>query len=67
VLNVQSRPAARVIIDGQDTGRFTPVIGFQIAPGPHRVELVNEEFGLRRSYDITIEPGRERTIINRTP
>jgi serine/threonine protein kinase len=64
-LSVQSNPAAQVFIDGDDTGRYTPLINFELPPGTYRVELVNEEFGLRRSYRVEIESGRTRTIINR--
>ena len=62
-LNVQSRPAARVYIDGDDTGRYTPLIGVELPAGSHRIRLVNEEFGFDRSYRVRIQPGRTRTLI----
>lgn len=64
-LNVQSVPAARVRINGTDTGRYTPIINLPLEPGRHRIELVNPDFGLERTFTVTIEPGRARTVINR--
>lgn len=64
-LNIQSVPAARVVIDGTDTGQYTPMIGYEIAAGTYRVELINEEFGLHRAYRVALEPGEARTILNR--
>jgi serine/threonine-protein kinase len=65
LLTVQSRPAARVIIDGQDTGRFTPLINVPVVPGRHRITLVNPEFNLNKEYVIEIESGKPRTLIHR--
>ena len=64
LLNIQSVPAARVSINGTDTGRYTPIIGMQLAPGSYRVRLVNEDFGLDREYSIRLESGRTRTVLN---
>ena len=64
MLSVQSRPAARIYIDGTDTGRYTPLINFPLSAGPHRVVLINEEFAMERQYQITIEDGQTRTIRN---
>ncbi len=64
-LNIQSIPAARVVIDGNDTGQYTPIIGYSIPPGTYRVELINEQFGLHRAYRVSLEPGEARTILNR--
>jgi hypothetical protein len=61
-LSIQSRPAARVILDGTDTGRYTPIINLEVSAGRHSVVLVNEEFGLREQYSINIEAGQSRTI-----
>jgi hypothetical protein len=64
MLSIQSRPAARIFIDGTDTGRYTPLINFPLPAGPHRVVLINEEFAMERQYQITIEDGQTRTIRN---
>ena len=62
---MQSLPAARVIIDGVDTGRYTPILNLALPPGPHRIELVNEEYGFHRTYRITTQSGRTRTVLGR--
>lgn len=64
-VNVQSVPAARVIIDGVDTGRYTPILNYELPPGPHRIELVNEDFEFHRTYRITTQSGRTRTVLGR--
>ncbi len=65
-LKVASRPAAKVIIDGKDTGQHTPLIGHELRPGTYSVTLKNENFGLDKTYSVTIEPGETETIINRS-
>jgi eukaryotic-like serine/threonine-protein kinase len=64
-LSIASKPAARVIIDDKDTGRYTPLIGFKVPATKHKVELVNDEFGLRKTYYVTLKPGEERRLINK--
>lgn len=38
-LDINTIPAARVFVDGQDTGRRTPIRGLAVTPGRHVVEL----------------------------
>lgn len=38
-LDINTIPAARVFLDGEDTGRRTPVRGLRVSPGRHVVEL----------------------------
>lgn len=65
-LSIQSRPAARVIINGEDTDQYTPVIDLELQAGrTHRVKLVNKEFGLDKTYSVELKPGESRRIINK--
>jgi serine/threonine protein kinase len=64
-LSIASKPAARVIIDGEDTGRYTPLIGYKVSATKHKIELVNDEFGLRKTYYVTLKPGEEKKLINK--
>lgn len=64
-LTIASKPVARVFIDGKDTGRFTPLIDFKISSERHKIELVNEEFGLRKVYYEDFKEGESKKIINR--
>jgi hypothetical protein len=55
-LAVNSRPAARIVIDGKDTGKFTPQVGIKLPAGFHRVTLVNDELQIKRSFRVEIQP-----------
>ncbi|MEW5850384.1 MAG: serine/threonine-protein kinase [Myxococcota bacterium] len=56
-LTLQSRPWARIILDGKDTGQFTPTANMEVPAGDHVVELVNDESGLRQSFKVNVPPG----------
>ena len=51
-LRAESTPAARVWVDGMDTGEETPLAALALEVGVHDVTFVSE--GLRRSYDVRI-------------
>jgi eukaryotic-like serine/threonine-protein kinase len=54
---VNSEYAGRVIIDGQDTGEWTPTGEIQLSPGRHTIELVDAE-NIRRKSAVTIVEGQ---------
>ncbi len=65
-LYVQSNPVARVYINGRDTGRYTPLLKFKIASGKkHRIKLVNDEYGLSKTYYVRVKPGAKKKIVNK--
>lgn len=64
-VNIASKPAARVYIDGQDTGRYTPLINFKVKAGKRKVNLVNPDFGLDKTYYVDVKPGESKRIINK--
>ncbi|MFU8805527.1 MAG: PEGA domain-containing protein, partial [Bradymonadaceae bacterium] len=64
-VSIASRPVARVYINDQDTGRYTPLIDFKIKSGRHKIGLVNPEFGLDKTYYVDLKPGEAKRIINR--
>ena len=65
-LTIASKPVARVYIDGKDTGRFTPLLNYKVDTDDHKIELVNKDFNLRKTYYVKdLEPGESRRIINR--
>jgi hypothetical protein len=45
-----------VYIDGTDRGE-TPLLGVELAAGPHRVELINGPLGKRREVSLDLKPG----------
>ncbi|MFB6263331.1 MAG: PEGA domain-containing protein, partial [Bradymonadaceae bacterium] len=65
VLNINSMPAARVEIDGKDTGKYTPVLNYEVEPGSHRIRLINEEIGFEKTYSVELKPGESKKIIHR--
>lgn len=64
-ITIGSKPVARIYIDGKDTGRFTPLIDFKVSAGKHKIELVNNDFGLRKTYYVTLSDGESKRIVNK--
>jgi Protein kinase domain len=65
-LLISTVPWSRVIIDGNDTGRDTPVRALRIAVGPHRVLLRTPE-GPEHEISVMVLPGKTIRIIHRFP
>lgn len=65
ILNIASKPVARVFIDDQDTGRYTPILNFKIKSGKHKITLKNPEFSLDKTYYVDVGPGETKQVINR--
>jgi len=64
-LAVATSPVTRVLVDGQDTGRWTPVPPSKpltLPPGPHRLTFETSS-GKRFDETIVIEPGKTKTVI----
>lgn len=55
-LDVISVPAARVFLDGLDTGVQTPLYGYEVEAGRHAVRLESLDGSLLRAYDVHVEP-----------
>jgi len=56
-VELQSTPEAKILVDGQDTGYVTPVMGHTLAlsPGKHKVTfLVGAD---RYTYAVHVKPG----------
>ena len=64
-LTIGSRPAARVYIDGKDTGKYTPLKDYKVSAGKHKILLVNEKHNMRRTHYVTVEAGESKRIINK--
>ena len=62
LLNVESRPWGRIVVDGQDTGRFTPASGIQLPAGKHTVELKNNELNVSARSTVVIRGGATTTL-----
>jgi hypothetical protein len=56
-VDVESRPVARVWLDGRDTGENTPLLTYELPAGEHTLRLVSEEHGLDRTYTFRVDAG----------
>jgi hypothetical protein len=56
-LRVNSRPWARVLVDGRFVGN-TPQRALRLRAGAHRVHLVNEPLDMSKLLEVTIAPGQ---------
>jgi hypothetical protein len=61
-LQVNSRPWARILIDGHFMGH-TPQRALRLPAGLHRVLLVNEQLDMSKLFEVTIQPGQVVTRV----
>lgn len=61
-LNIESVPAAKVVIDGFDTRLTTPLYSYELAGGAHTVTLTSLDGRFVRTYDIRLEPQGTTTL-----
>ena len=55
-LQVRSEPVARVVINGVDTGRDSPLMGLRLPVGLHEVVFIDTARGYKRAYTVRIMP-----------
>lgn len=55
-LNVLSVPSSTVAIDGFDTKLETPVYGYELSSGKHRISLRSVDGLYERTYEVRVEP-----------
>ena len=66
---VQSKPAARLTIDGRDTGRWTPVPAanpIALSAGSHTVVFESAD-GRRHEERVEIEAGKTARFVRALP
>jgi serine/threonine protein kinase len=64
-LIVNTKPRARVIIDGKDTGRWTPLVGqrkLSLPAGSHKITLKTKA-GRTLTVNVTIQAGKTTKVI----
>jgi hypothetical protein len=61
-LQVNSRPWARILVDGHFMGH-TPQRALRLPAGPHRVLLVNDQLDMNKHFEILIQPGEVVTRV----
>lgn len=57
LLQVNSRPWSRVLLDGRFVGH-TPQLGLRVAAGKHHILLVNEQMDMSKAFDVTVPAGQ---------
>jgi hypothetical protein len=62
-LMLGSKPPCDIVIDGKSTGLKTPQRAMELAPGTHRVTLVNKELGLEKNFKVKIAAGKTTKAI----
>jgi serine/threonine protein kinase len=62
-LMLGSKPPCKIFIDGQDTGLTTPQRDLEVPAGTHKITFVNNEFRIKVSESITVNPGEEVRVI----
>ncbi|RMH45023.1 MAG: PEGA domain-containing protein [Deltaproteobacteria bacterium] len=58
-----SKPPCKIYIDGKDTGKMTPQRGLKVRAGAHKITLVNNEFKIKKTIRVNLEPGETKRII----
>jgi tetratricopeptide (TPR) repeat protein len=61
-LTLRSQPWGRVILDGTDTGRFTPLADVRLRPGRHVVRVEDPLTGHADSTSLDVETGRSLNL-----
>ncbi len=62
-LRLGSKPATKVIIDGKDTGQWTPIPKLSLSAGTHKVTLTNPQLQIKETFTVEIKPGESETVI----
>ncbi|MBI2892803.1 MAG: protein kinase [Deltaproteobacteria bacterium] len=62
-LRIASRPPGWVEIDGVRVADSTPLIGYGLEPGDHRIRVINERYGRSASLVVRIRAGK---VVSRT-
>jgi hypothetical protein len=60
VLRINSRPWSQVYVDGRPIGA-TPQTAIELQPGRHRVELISDEFDMKRTLTVKVRAGETIT------
>jgi hypothetical protein len=56
-LRIASSPSVTVFIDGKKRGA-TPLTGVKLSAGRHRLRLINDRFGIKKTVFVTIKPNK---------
>ncbi len=63
ILMVHTKPPCRIFLDGRDSSLTTPQRDIELSAGPHRILLINEEYGIRHQATVRIASGQSIKLI----
>jgi hypothetical protein len=63
ILVLGSKPPCEIYIDGSATGLHTPQKEIRMSVGRHRVTLMNNEFGIKESFNVDIKADAPEKLI----
>ncbi|MBL8624811.1 MAG: hypothetical protein JNK64_26115 [Myxococcales bacterium] len=63
LLMVGSKPPCDIVVDGKRTGLTTPQRALKLTPGPHKVTLVNKQYGISESFTVTAKVGAPVKVV----
>ncbi|MDZ4695385.1 MAG: hypothetical protein SGI86_09545, partial [Deltaproteobacteria bacterium] len=52
-----AKPWAKVLIDGKDTGKITPVVKHEVPCGKRKITFVNSDLKIEKTVSITVKSG----------
>jgi serine/threonine protein kinase len=58
-VTIGSRPWAEVWIDGRNTGKLTPLVGYKVPCGRRRIRLWNPELNLEKNESVILRAGEQ--------
>ncbi len=58
-----AKPSCKIYIGGRDTGMRTPQRNIPLSAGRHRITLVNNEHGIKKSFTVWIKPNEKKKVI----
>lgn len=62
-LMISSKPPCEIFIDGKPTGLTTPQRSIPLSVGTHKITLVNEAEGIKKTLPVTISPDKPTKLI----
>ncbi|MCP4446000.1 MAG: protein kinase [Myxococcales bacterium] len=54
MLMLNAKPPCKIFIDGRDIGKMTPQRSIKLSAGKHRITLLNNELGIKESFNVKI-------------
>lgn len=62
-LDISSKPPCEVAIDGRPLGHRTPLTGFRMESGIHRVTLTNDQYGIAETVSVQVLAGEPVRVV----